>query len=733
MVDTGQHFQPSDEYLENFLDTLSTLSERSKAKLVREMTYDEVEQIVKDCPTGRSPGLDGLPYEFYKTTWDVIGEDFTKVIKTQLNNLTLIESGKHGVTALPSKVSGVPFVTDLRPLTLLCCDYRILSKGVNGRLHPVMGEVVESSQLATGEKSKNILTGVYDIIATVDFVNRFNKPAYIASYDLVKAYDRASISFLMLVMERMDFPVMFRRWVEMLHKNATTRLKLSTGISRVIPVTFSFRQGDPIALDLYSLQQEPLLRLLRRTLHGIPITNFTQKDVEYCDDIEVVSNDVQDLVKFDEIMNMFEATSGAILSRNEKSKVLGIGSWKNKADWPQEVSWLKTEKQLKIFGFIICPTYQETVKNTWEKVIIGFEKVLYSWSSRTLNTLCQRVEVAKMFALSKLYYVAQVLPLPVKYRKRVEKNLSQFIFKGRHERMKLSEIENSPDQGGLGLPNIGIKSDCLLLKQMCRMLTLPNEKSFHFLGYWLGGFLRETGWGVNFPQLSEIGPVSHKMSNNFPIHQYMLDTFLEALGRGELNGNNMQAITTKEMYMSRMDDLLTPPKVELKFPLINFPELVYPRIKHSMLEVKQRDVLFSLVHNMYPNRQRLFQQRRTDDAVCQNPACKREALVQDIEHIFCSCYKVRSAWQWTRNKILELVTELGPPLVVSNIDIILAMFPTCRQEVECIFILGTYVELVDKEVVSGQKDLLLDTLKGVLRAKTEFVRKRAVPGVGFII
>ena len=213
----------------------------------------------------------------------------------------------------------------------------------------------------------------------------------------------------------------------------------------------------------------------------------------------------------------------------------------------------------------------------------------------------------------------------------------------------------------------------------------------------------------------------------------MLDTFLEALGRGELNGNNMQAITTKEMYMSRMDHLLTPPKVELKFPLINFPELVYPRIKHSMLEVKQRDVLFSLVHNMYPNRQRLFQQRRTDDAVCQNPACKREALVQDIEHIFCSCYKVRSAWQWTRNKILELVTELGPPLVVSNIDIILAMFPTCRQEVECIFILGTYVELVDKEVVSGQKDLLLDTLKGVLRAKTEFARKRAVPGVGFII
>ena len=139
----------------------------------------------------------------------------------------------------------------------------------------------------------------------------------------------------------------------MLHKDATTCLKLPTGLSRVIPVTFSFRQGEPVALDLYSLQQEPLLRLLRISLRGIPITNFTQKDVEYCDDVEFVSNDVQDLITFNRIMTKFEATSCAILSRNEKSKILGIGSWRNKEDWPLEVSWLKTEKQLKIFGVII--------------------------------------------------------------------------------------------------------------------------------------------------------------------------------------------------------------------------------------------------------------------------------------------------------------------------------------------------------------------------------------------
>ena len=223
------------------------------------------------------------------------------------------------------------------------------------------------------------------------------------------------------------------------------------------------------------------------------------------------------------------------------------------------------------------------------------------------------------------------------------------------------------------------------------------------------------------------------MSRNFPIHQYMFDTFIEAIGRGEIKENNVKSITTKEIYVARMDDLLNPPKVEVKFPLVNFQELVYPRIKHAVLEAKQRDLLFSLVHNIYPNRQRLFQQRRTGDALCPNQACKRESLVQSIEHIFCSCYKVRSAWQWTRSKILELATELGPPVIVSNTDIILAKFPSSRQEVECVFILGTFVELVDREVVSGGKELLLSTLLGVVQTRMEYIRRRAVPQVQIVV
>ena len=198
------------------------------------------------------------------------------------------------------------------------------------------------------------------------------------------------------------------------------------------------------------------------------------------------------------------------------------------------------------------------------------------------------------------------------------------------------------------------------------MMSLPEENNYSMLGYWLGSFLRDTGWEENFPELADIGPVSHTMSESFPLHQYMLDTFLEAVGRGEVKVANVKIVTTKELYLSRMEDLLMPPKAEEKFPLINFQELVYPRITNAVLQAKQKDLLFSIVYGIYRNRERLHQQNRTDDALCPNQACRREELVQDIEHIYCSCYNVRSAWQWTRGKILEMVSELGPPAVVPD-------------------------------------------------------------------
>ena len=46
-------------------------------------------------------------------------------------------------------------------------------------------------------------------------------------------------------------------------------------------------------------------------------------------------------------------------------------------------------------------------------------------------------------------------------------------------------------------------------------------------------------------------------------------------------------------------------------------------------------------------------------------------------------------------------------------------------------LLGTFVELVDREIVLKHKELLVNTVIGVLRNKFEYMRRRAVPQVHF--
>ena len=100
-----------------------------------------------------------------------------------------------------------------------------------------------------------------------------------------------------------------------------------------------------------------------------------------------------------------------------------------------------------------------------------------------------------------------------------------------------------------------------------------------------------------------------------------------------------------------------------------------------------------------------------------------------LSKLFCTFYKVRTAWQWTKMKMLELLRDQGRPPDTSNMDFILAMFPKGRQEAECILLLGTFVELVERETVLKQKELLVNTVIGVLKNKSEYTRRQAVPQV----
>ena len=83
------------------------------------------------------------------------------------------------------------------------------------------------------------------MISAIEYVNMHKVSAFMASYDMYKAYDRVMLNYLVRVMEAMNFPSELINWILMMHEGATTRFILNF-LTDPISVLFSIRQGDPI-------------------------------------------------------------------------------------------------------------------------------------------------------------------------------------------------------------------------------------------------------------------------------------------------------------------------------------------------------------------------------------------------------------------------------------------------------------------------------------------------------
>ncbi|KAI3367040.1 hypothetical protein L3Q82_009670 [Scortum barcoo] len=94
----------------------------------------------------KAPGIDGLTVEFYKAFWDILAGDLLEVFNESLASSSLPLSCRRAVITLLPKKGNLQDIKNWRSVSLLCMDYKILSKVLANRLKRAMEQIIHGDQ-----------------------------------------------------------------------------------------------------------------------------------------------------------------------------------------------------------------------------------------------------------------------------------------------------------------------------------------------------------------------------------------------------------------------------------------------------------------------------------------------------------------------------------------------------------------------------------------------------------
>ncbi|XP_074282709.1 uncharacterized protein LOC141607248 [Silene latifolia] len=230
--------------------------------LLAPVTSDEIKECIFSIPSTKSPGPDGFSSQFYKDSWDIVGDTVIQAIQNFFQTGKLLRQVNTTTLTLIPKVDNPKSVLEFRPIA--CCNiiYKAITKVMCNRLNRVLPDIINESQ-GGFVKNRNI---VENVLICQDLVRMYNRkvasPRCMIKIDLKKVYDSVEWSFLSQMLYALKFPKRFIELVMVCVTSPSYSLSVNGSTFGFFPGKRGLRQGDPLSPLLFTVCMEYLSRIL---------------------------------------------------------------------------------------------------------------------------------------------------------------------------------------------------------------------------------------------------------------------------------------------------------------------------------------------------------------------------------------------------------------------------------------------------------------------------------------
>jgi hypothetical protein len=324
----------------------SKLTDDEKNKLDLNLQISEFDVAVKQIKTNSSPGLDGISNKFIKKFWPYFREPLFNYANFCLERGELTESFRTAKIKLIPKKGNLKKIGNWRPISLLNCFYKVISRVITNRIRTVFDKITHIGQKGYS-KSKCCQEVIFPLIEGITGSHVRKKKGCIVSVDIKKAFDSLSHDFMVHALKFFNFGDKIIHWIKTICTGRKACIILGPAkFGTNFNLERGNAQGDVISPFIFNICYQILLLKVELNLQiksldiptpvpvltdegytGVRISqeHRTKKVFVFADDCNILTSlDEENLSLIKGILDEFGAISG-LTCNLQKSNVLPIG------------------------------------------------------------------------------------------------------------------------------------------------------------------------------------------------------------------------------------------------------------------------------------------------------------------------------------------------------------------------------------------------------------------------
>lgn len=451
-----------------------TLSEISQEQLELPITTEELRTALTKMNKGKAPGSDGLPPEFYLAHWNVLSPHLLNSISASVLRGSLSMGQKKGIISLiPKKDLDRRRVENWCPITLLNCDYKILTKAIALRLQRHIPPLIHPDQSGFVQR-RYIGENIRTIENAVDIIHTQAPDGMIIALDFTKAFDSVRWDLIYAALKYFNFGEEFINLIRLLFSGIESSVFNAGSTSTFFCPKRGIRQGCSASPYLFNLVVELLAIKIRGNpnIKGLKMRSAELKASQFADDLTCFLKDRDSLQPLMEVLEEFGKRSGLKINLSKSKLLYPMGA----REEVESIAGIPVCSEAKILG-IWFSTSMDSEKNynkNFKGILTKAKQICSSWSHRSLS-IKGKVTVANSLITSLFQYPCASIHTPPEVFSELKRIFSNFLWNNKKPKIAYSTLILPVAQGGLNLFDLESRTQAAHIQAIRRILLYPEH------------------------------------------------------------------------------------------------------------------------------------------------------------------------------------------------------------------------------------------------------------------